>query len=83
MRYVNLYKEDLWFFLHYIKMSNPRARIRELERLENLEKIELLEKININKLNKIIADLVVFQIEKTVELKDYYLKNEILYYSKK
>ena len=64
-------------------MSNPRARIRELERLENLEKIELLEKTNKNKLNKIIADLLVFQIEKTVELKDYYLKNEILYYSKK
>ena len=35
-----------------------------------------------NKINKIIADFV-FQIEKTIELKDYYLKSKILYYNKK
>ena len=38
--------------------------------------------MNINKSNKIIADLV-FQIEKTVELRDYHLKNKILYHNKK
>ena len=38
--------------------------------------------MNINKSNKIIADLV-FQIEKTVELKDYHFKNKWLYYDKK
>ena len=35
-----------------------------------------------NKINKIIADFV-FQIEKTIELKDYYLKIKILYYNEK
>ena len=42
-------------------MPNPKERKREIERLENLEKLEVSEEIDINKLSKIVADLV-FQI---------------------
>ena len=42
-------------------MPNPKERKREIERLENLEKLTVSEEIDINKLSKIVADLV-FQI---------------------
>ena len=42
-------------------MPNPKERKREIERLENLEKLKVSEEIDINKLSKIVADLV-FQI---------------------
>ena len=42
-------------------MPNPKERKRETERLENLEKLKVSEEIDINKLSKIVADLV-FQI---------------------